>query len=210
LNTAAASAASAGTFSGAVGSGTYAQATPNTSGYFITNKISTATLKSTFMGGGTGNKTYTIAITGGNLTLANNVSYVTPETLGVVNQPIGYFTGTRAVSGNLTAYLKTSGTNPTSTLLTDLLLAPSETKYYMELQVGGAANTVKVEFEMPAVTLQVPTIDVQDVVSTTINFAAQGSVLPDSSAAALADTSTTSYYDVEASNDLIVRYYSPA
>lgn len=207
LRTLATGTAAAGTFGGSL-TGTYTAASANTVGYFITNKISTATLKSTFMGGGTGNKAYTIAITGGNLTIANNVNYITPETLGVVNKPIGYFTGTRAVSGSLTAYLKTSGTNPTSALLTDLLAAASETKYYLEMQVGGINSSYKVEFEMPAVTLQVPTVDVQDVVSTTISFAAQGSVLPDSSAAALADGSTTSYYDVEASNDIIVRYYS--
>lgn len=207
LRTLATGTAAAGTFGGSL-TGTYTQASANTVGYFITNKISTAVLKSTFMGGGTSAKTYTIAITGGSLTIANNVNYVTPETLGVVNKPIGYFTGTRAVSGSLTAYLKTSGTNPTSQLLTDLLAAASETKYYLELQVGGINTSYKVEMEMPAVTLQVPTVDVQDVVSTTINFAAQGSVLPDSSAAALADASTTSFYDVEASNDIIVRYYS--
>lgn len=207
LRTLATATAAAGTFGGSL-TGNYTAASSNTVGYFITNKISTAVLKSTFMGGGTSAKTYTVALTGGNLTIANNVNYITPETLGVVNKPIGYFTGTRAVSGNITAYLKTSGTNPTSTLLTDLLTAASETKYYMEIAVGGINSTYKVELEMPAVTLQVPTVDVQDVVATTINFAAQGSVLPDSSASALADASTTSYYDVEASNDIIVRYYA--
>ena len=199
--------ASGGTFGGGL-TGSYTAAVANTVGNFITNKISTATVKSTFLGAGTNAKTYTVAITGGSLSIANNVTYVTPETLGVVNKPIGYFTGTRAISGNLTAYLKIGGTNPTNTLLSDLLSAPSETKYYMEIQVGGASNAVKVEFEMPAVTLQVPSVEVQDVVSTTINFAAQGAVLPSSTAANLADASTVAYYDVEAANDLLVRYYS--
>lgn len=208
LRTLGAATASGGTFGGTLTGGTYTEATVNTSGTFITNKVSTATLKSTFMGQGTSNKTYTVALTGGSLTIANNVNFVTPETLGVVNQPIGYFTGTRAVSGSITAYLKTSGTNPTNTLLTDLLSAPSETKYYLEIQVGGVNNANKVELEMNAVTLQIPTIEVQDVVSTTINFAAQPAVLPDSSASALADNSTSSYYDVEAANDIVVRYYS--
>ena len=207
LRTLAVAGATSGTFSGSL-TGTYTAATDNDTGYFITNKISTATLKKSFMGGGSDTKTYTIALTGGSITIANGVSYITPETLGVVNKPIGYFTGTRAISGNLTAYLKTGGTNPTSTLLTDLLDAPSETKYYLEVQIGGINNTVKVELEMPAVTVQVPSVDVQDVVSTTINFVAQGSVMPTSAAADLATTSTASYYDVEAANDLLVRYYS--
>jgi hypothetical protein len=207
LRTLAVASAVAPNFGGSL-TGTFTAASDNTTGHFITNKVSTATLKSTFMGGGTSAKTYTIALTGGNLTIANGVSYITPETLGVVNKPIGYFTGTRAISGNVTAYLKTGGTNPTSTLLTDLLAASSETKYYLEIEVGGINSLVKVEFEMPAVTLQVPSVDVQDVVSTTINFTAQGSVLPSSAAADLADASTTSYYDVEAANDILVRYYS--
>lgn len=188
--------------------GTFTAASDNDTGYFITNKVSTATLKKSFMGTGSDTKTYTIALTGGSLTIANGVSYVTPETLGVVNKPIGYFTGTRAISGNLTAYLKTGGTNPTNTLLADLLDAPSEVKYYMEIQIGGINNAVKVELEMPAVTLQVPSVDVQDVVATTINFVAQGSVLSSSAAADLATTSTATYYDVEAANDILVRYYS--
>lgn len=207
LRTLAVAGASAGTFSGSL-TGTYTVATVNTDGYFITNKVSTATLKSTFLGSGTSAKTYTLALTGGSLTIANGVSYITPETLGVVNKPIGYYTGTRAISGNVTAYLKTGGTNPTSTLLTDLLTSSSETKFYLEIQIGGINSVVKVELEMPAVTLQVPTVDVQDVVSTTINFVAQGSVLPSSVASDLADASTVSYYDIEASNDILVRYYS--
>lgn len=198
-----------GTFGGSL-TGSYTQATgPSVSaGNFITKKLSTATLASTFRGIGTSAKTYTVALTGGTVTIANNITYVVPETLGVVNVPIGYFTGTRAISGNITAYLKTGGGNTTNTLLTDLLAANAETRYYLELQLGGINNTVKVELEFPTVTLQVPTVDIQDVVSTSIAFVAQGAVLPDSSAAALADSSATSYYDVEAVTDLIVRYYS--
>lgn len=208
IRTLGAATASAGSFGGTLAGSLYTAAKTNDQGYFITNKVSTAVLKSTFKGQGTSAKTYTVALTGGSLTIANNITYITPETLGVVNKPIGYFTGTRAISGNITAYLKTAGgTYPTNTLLSDLLTASSETKYYLEIAVGGTNNEVKVELEMPAVTLQVPTIDVQDVVSTTINFAAQASVLPSSLAADL-DSASTSYYDLEASNDIIVRYYS--
>jgi hypothetical protein len=199
----------AGTFGGSLTGSYTAAAGPTVSaGNFITKKLSTATLASTFRGKGTSAKVYTVAITGGTVTIANNITYVTPDSLGVVNVPIGYFTGTRAISGSITAYLKTGAGNTTNTLLTDLLAANAETKYFLELQLGGANNSVKVEFEFPTVTLQVPTVDVKDVVSTSISFVAQGAQLPDSSATALADASATSYYDVEALTDMIVRYYS--
>jgi hypothetical protein len=211
LRVLAAATTSGNTFGGSL-TGTFTQATgPSVAaGNFITQKLSTATLKSTFRGTGTGNKTYTLALTGGSLTIANNIAYVIPESLGVVNVPIGYYTGTRAISGNITAYLKTGAGNTTNTLLNDLLAAPSEVRYYMELHVGGLSNAVKVEFEFPAVTMQVPTVDVQDVISTNIAFSAQGAVLGDSSAAALADGSTTTFYDLEATTDMLVRYYSAA
>lgn len=192
---------------GLVGNFTAATGPSVSAGNFITKKLSTATLASTFRGQGTGAVTYTVALTGGSVTIANNITYVTPEVLGVVNEPIGYFTGTRAISGNITAYLKTGSATTTAGLLSALLAATSETKYYLELHLGGINNAVKVELEFPAVTLQVPTIDVQDVVSTSIQFVSQGAVLPSSLAADLVNA-TTSYYDLEATNDLLVRYYS--
>ena len=195
--------ATTGTFGGASGiTGSYTQ--KNTSANFITNKLSTVTLASNLRGLGT-STSYTVAITGGNLTINNNINYVTPEILGVVNAPIGYFTGTRAISGNLTAYLKT-GTNTTGTLLTDMLSAAStatETKYAMEIAVGGHTNAVKVELDMPAVSLQIPSVETQDVISTTINFTAEG--FDGSTSAAAGGTAS---YDLEAVNELFVRYYS--
>lgn len=207
LRTLAAATAAAGTFGGSL-TGAYTPATgPSTAnGNFITKKLSTATLSSTFRGAGTSAVAYVVPLTGGTITIANGITYVTPETLGVVNVPVGYFTGTRAISGSINAYLKTGAGNNTAALLTALLAAGSETKYYLELQLGGGNNPVKVEFEFPAVTLQVPTIEVQDVVSTSIAFVAQGASLSDSSASALADASSN--YDLEALSDMQIRYYS--
>jgi len=170
-----------------------------TSDTFITNKLSTIVLKSTIGGNGTGNKTYTVPITGGTFTYSNNIEYVTPDTLSAVDAPIGYFTGTRSVSGNLTAYLKT-GTNESSTLLSDMLTAAATTvepKYYLEVSVGGKTNTTRVELLMNGVSLQIPSVDVQDVVSTTINFNAQGHF----------NHATAGGFDLANANDLLVSYY---
>ena len=175
----------------------------DTTANFITNKLTTTTLSSTFRGAGTGATAYTLAITGGNLTINNNISYITPEIMGTVNKPIGYFTGTRAISGNLTAYLKTGSAN-TAGLLTALLAAGAETKYSMGLQIGGSTNSTRVDIDLPAVSLQVPTVETQDVVSTTINFSAQTFDGSNSAAANLASAN----YDLETTNDITLRYYS--
>jgi hypothetical protein len=196
-------AAAGGAISGGLTGTGYVAA--DTNAQFITNKLTTVTLNSKLRGlGGTA---YTLAITGGNLTINNNINYVTPEIMGTVNQPIGYFTGTRAISGNLTAYLKT-GSGKTSELMGNILNevkqpGGSETKYSLGMQIGGATNATRVEIDLPGVMLQVPTIETQDVVSTTINFTAEGFESITSAAGG-----GTANYDLEATNDITVRYYS--
>lgn len=206
LRQVAATAGTGGTLTGGF-AGSYT--TKVTDASFITNKLSTATLKKSFRGLGSTNTSYNVAITGGSFTIANNINYLTPENLGIVNSPAVYFTGTRAITGTVNAYLKTGSLN-TSTLLTDMLAdatSVTETKYFLELQIGGNGNNTKVEVEMPAVSLQIPTIDAGgDVLSTSIAFTAQGSDASSSAAAAV----TTSAYDVEASNDLYIRYFAAA
>lgn len=163
---------------------------------FITNKLSTISLKAGIKGTGT---TYNLALTGGQLTINNNVTYVTPANLGVVNLPVGYYTGTRAISGNVTAYLRTGTTN-TAGLLNALLTASAtsagiEPKYQLILAVGGSAATTRVELELPMAFVQIPTVDAQAVLSTTINFTAEGY------------TNDASGVDIENTNELGVRYY---
>lgn len=175
----------------------------NTTANFITNKLSTVTLIKNIGGTGAGNTAYTLAITGGSITIANNITYVTPANLGVVNIPIGYFTGTRAITGSLTAYLRTGSTN-SSGLLNDLLDASAtsagiEPKFRLQVEIGGSANATRVEVEASGANLQIPTIDAQAVMSTTINFTAQGSDVVQGASAG---------YDIENTNDLMIRYLS--
>lgn len=172
-----------------------------TTANFITNKLSTVSLKSNI--GGIGGTSYTLALTGGSITIANNITYVTPANLGVVNVPVGYFTGTRAISGSINAYLRTGTTNSAG-LLSSLLAASTtsagvEPKFKLQIEIGGSASGTRVEVQLDGAMLQIPTIDAQAVMSTTINFTAQGS---DSVQTA------TSGYDIENTNDLEVRYLS--
>ena len=48
---------------------------------------------------------YGLTLTGGSITMSNNVTYTTPEELGIVNVPIGHVTGTRNFGGSMTCYL---------------------------------------------------------------------------------------------------------
>jgi len=171
---------------------------------YIANKLSTMTLKSGINAEGT-TKTYTLALTGGNITISNNVTYLTPANLGIVNQPCTYFTGTRSITGNVTAYLR-GGTsaNFTATLLADMLSSSNITDvnpaYELVIAMGGASNATRVEFDLSAAVVQIPTIATEQVISTTINFTAQG-YTPTSNA--------TDVFDITASNELEVRYYAP-
>lgn len=173
----------------------------STSTKYITNKLSTIGLVSQIGGGGT---TYNLAITGGSITIANNVNYITPTNLGVVNTAIGYYTGNRQVSGSLTAYLRTGSTN-TAGLFDNMVqnaATTAESKFALTLAIGGASNATKVELYGVGAALQIPTIDAQAVMSTTINFNLQGTDFVVGTAGAA--------YDLENTNDLRIRYFSAA
>ncbi len=164
---------------------------------YIANKLSTMTLaRTTFNGQGA--KTYTVALTGGNLTISNNLTYLTPANLGAVNQPVTYFTGSRAITASVTAYLKT-GTNESSTLLSDLLASSAtddENQFACTVELGGSTNANKVVLDMPFTMVGIPTITSEQVISTTINLMPQAG--------------STSAYDLENTNELSVKYYAAA
>lgn len=196
---------------GAFGNGLTGNFTPKvTDAQYITNKLSTVSMSfvnnlvdSLGATQATAGDVYNIAITGGNFTINNNITYITPANLGAVNTPVTYYTGSRAITGTLNAYLRTGGTRDTGELLSDMLNAASATTEPMadlEIFIGGATNTVRIQLEMPATVISVPTVDVQQVVSTVINFTAQGN-LP--SATANANT-----FDLERNNDIAIRYYA--
>jgi len=172
---------------------------------YITNKLSTVTLRSTLGMVGAGNTATTVVLTGGNFNISNNITYVTPNNIGVVNIPIGYFTGTRAISGTMNAYLRT-GSGEVSELLNTMLTnigTSAETKYGLQLEIGGAANGTRVELEMPGVVLGVPSVEIADVISTAITFNAQGTAKD-------IVGKTDASYDIENTNDVTIRYYSAA
>jgi hypothetical protein len=154
---------------------------------YLRNKLSTLTLTTAEQGsgassGGLDSKTYDIAITGGSITIANNITYVTPETLGLIDKPIGSFSGARQISGSLTMYLNTTGSsgsgNGSNQLLADLAGATDLVRNSFDMSLfmgGGSSDTPIVEFDLPRAHLQVPTIEVADLISVGVEFAAHGS-----------------------------------
>lgn len=123
---------------------------------------------------------YHVPITGGNLTITNNITYLTPAELGKVNRPIAGFTGSRTISGNLTAYFATgttAGKSNTAALFADMLtpeaLKFATNQYDLTITVGGATGP-RVVLDMPYAHLTIPTISTEDVISTDIAFTALG------------------------------------
>lgn len=167
----------------------------NTTAKYIANKLSVLTLfEGIAQASGT---SYNIPITGGNITISNNLTYLTPANLGVVNVPVTYFTGTRSISGSLTAYLRTGASdNYSGELLAGLLAnaaTASETKYTMTVKLGGN-NANRVELYLPATMIAIPTVATDQVITTSINFTAQGH--------------SGSNYSVEDANELQVKYFA--
>ena len=187
--------------SAATAAGTIAGKLAIASTKFITNKLSTVQLISKLYGNdGTAGTETTLALTGGNLTIANNVNFITPANIGVVNSAFTYYTGTRSITGSLNAYLKTGSAN-TAGLLSTLLNASAsavEPKYSLLLSIGGATAAVRVDAWMPGCNIQIPTVDAQAVLSTVINFTAAG----------VDDIKSSQLYDVEIPNELRVRYFA--
>jgi len=197
--TSGASAAQTVSFSGTL-TGTVAYKHTGSNAYYLANKLSTVTFDSGIgtsanpTGSGT---SYTIPLTGGSITFANNISYLVPANLGVVNTPITYFTGTRAITGTMNAYLRT-GTGYTADLLTTLLSNSAtavDPAYSMKITIGGTTTAfARVDIELPAVMLSIPTVATEQVVSTTIGFTGQGY--------------TTGAFDIEQANEVSIKYWA--
>jgi hypothetical protein len=167
----------------------------NTAAKFITNKLTVLQVNDV-INNFTGSD-YTVPITGGSITMSNNLTYLTPANLGVVNLPITYFTGTRSITGTLTAYLRT-GSTQTGGLLSSLLATAAteiNPSYAINIQMGGTSGT-HVDVGIPAAMLQIPTVNTEQVISTTLTFTAQG-------------WSGTEFL-IDSANEATVKYYATA
>jgi len=124
---------------------------------------------------------YSVTLTGGNITVSNNISYITPEELGIVNVPIGHVTGTRAVSGSFTCYLTedTGTVNASADFFNDLRSITNvvTNSFALTFKIGGATGTPRLEVSMPTCHIEVPTHSIEDVISLESNFMALPSTI---------------------------------
>lgn len=137
--------------------------------------------------------TYSVVLTGGNISIENNLTYLTPETLGSVNQPLGHVMGTRNVSGNFTCYLN-SAANGSQDLLEDLHEATNTitNSFDMTFSIGGA-STPKVSVALPNCHLELPTHSIEDVISVDVNFHALPADLSSATASSGANEMSITY-----------------
>lgn len=139
---------------------------------FIRNRLTslsiTAADSTTYPGAGGG--VYNTVLTGGNITFSNNVSFLTPETLGIVNQPIGHVTGTRSISGSFTCYLNAEG-GSTADLFEDLMEARTTITNSFGLVFGvGGGNAPKIDITLPKCHLEMPSHSIDDIISLEVSF----------------------------------------
>jgi len=144
---------------------------------FIRNRLTTLTL--TGADSGSILASYAIVLTGGNITITNNVEHATPASLGVVNVPFGHTMGTRSVSGNFTCYLDNSGT-ASADLWQDLQASTSVTRNSFGLTFGvGGGSAPRMEVTCAKAMLEVPVHSVADVISMEVAFHGLGSDIGD-------------------------------
>lgn len=145
----------------------------------LLSKAATATR--TAFGGGSGSDAgkYALTLTGGNITISNNITFLTPETIGSVNVPFAHVTGARSVSGSINCYLgldtTNSGTNiGTSTDFfldanTDAARSIVTNQFELDIDIGGG-TAPNVLFDMDQVHMEIPQINVEDTLQVEIPF----------------------------------------
>ena len=139
-------------------------------GSYLKNKLTILKLRDVIA-----DKSYNIPITGGSLTINNNIEYLTPSTLSRVDVPIGSFTGALEITGSLSAYLNDSALG-SAELYDDLITQLRSTnKFEIAMILGG-----EYDIERPAAVLvakqaqvNIPNIETEDVLGTTVEFKAQ-------------------------------------
>lgn len=135
---------------------------------FIRNRLSTLSIDKKY---GT-TQSYNIVLTGGSFTVENNINYLIPEQLGLVNSPIANITGARSISGSLTCYYDNDVNSFRSAdLWSDLITDTSTVRnvHAMQVNVGGSSGP-RLLLNLPTAHLEIPTIGVDDLLTLEVNF----------------------------------------
>lgn len=142
---------------------------------FIKNRLSTITINHASNATATAN-TYTFAVTALSFDYTNNITYLTPEELDALNVPIGQFTGTRAISGSATMYLRGDADESAqflNNIYNDTRTTSAATSN-ATVHVGGA-SAPNVAIAMETVQFSFPEIAIEDVIAVSVEYVAQES-----------------------------------
>ena len=119
---------------------------------------------------------FTFPVTALSFDYNNNITYLTPEEMSALNEPIGQFTGTRAVTGSATMYLRTGELESAGFLRNiseDARTSSAQTSNANLIIGGTTTGDPYVAFQLDACQFEFPQIATEDVVSMTVNFVAQ-------------------------------------
>lgn len=156
---------------------------------FIRNKLSVLTLSS-YANPDTaspailspGEDTYSIVLTGGSFTIENNLNFLIPEVVGIVNQAVGNITGSRTISGSLTCYYDTDTASSKSAELWDDLIKGNSgspavgstipdirNAHNMTIAIGGSTGN-RLLLVIPTAHFEIPTINPDELFTLEANF----------------------------------------
>jgi hypothetical protein len=151
----------------------------------ITISTDTSSLDGYSSGGIVHTGIYTFTLTGGNITISNNVTYLVPEELGTINKPVEGVTGSRAIGGNFTCYLvfddtgnDGDNTGSSADFFSDLVnptkgLTKVVNDFDVTFKVGGTVSgQPRLNLNFPKVHIDVPTHSIEDVIALETNFGA--------------------------------------
>lgn len=137
---------------------------------FIRNRLTSLALSDS-------STNYGLVLTGGNITISNNITFITPETMGVVNQPVGHVTGTRNIGGNFTCYLNGADNGSAELFETIAESTSSIINSHNAVFTIGGSSAPSLKLTMPTCHLEIPTHSIEDIISLEVNFHALPSTI---------------------------------
>jgi hypothetical protein len=155
---------------------------------FIRNRLTqlsiTAADSDTFPGASS-NGVYNLTLTGGSITISNNIEYLTPEEIGKVNIPLENVTGARAVTGTFTCYVNyvDGANNGTSTdffqdFKSTAALDIVTNEFALTFNIGGATGK-RLAVAMAKSHIEIPVTNIEDVISFETTFHGLGTDISD-------------------------------
>lgn len=171
----------------------------NSTNNYIRNRLTQLTITAgdttTFPGSGSG--VYTLTLIGGSVTVSNNMTFLTPETIGSVNLPLGHVTGARSISGNFSCYLgldSNSNTGTSTDFFNDLTSTAARSKvvnsFATEFKIGGT-SAPSLNMTFPTAHFEIPSHAIEDVISLETTFQALPSTIASTNEMTLKYTGVT-------------------